>query len=244
MGIDETVENNFLTNRYNHAQLEPTRRFLRFLIKTIGFTLLAKLDRFEGIENVPRHGPAILMINHIALIDPIVVIHILPRNIVPLAKVEVYNYPVIGIFPRMWKVIPVRRDELDRRALQQMYDVLNAGEIILVAPEGTRGDALQQGKEGVAYVGSRSHVPIVPVAIQGTHGYPALRFTKAWKGPGAYIRFGRPFRYRMEFEHAGRDQLRMMTDEAMYMLASLLPPESRGVYKDLSRATMETIEWA
>ena len=240
----EQIENNKLpAKRYSHARLEPQRRLLRFLIKVIGFGLLAKLDRVEGIENVPRHGPAILMINHIAFIDPIVVMHVLPRNIVPLAKVEVYSYPGIGIFPRIWGVIPIKRDELDRRALQQMFDVLNAGEIVLVAPEGTRGDKLQIGKEGIAYVGSRTQVPIVPVAIQGTQGFPALRFSEPWKGRGAYVRFGRPFRYRPEFKRAGLENLRKMTDEAMYILASLLPPERRGYYSDLSQGTMETIEW-
>jgi 1-acyl-sn-glycerol-3-phosphate acyltransferase len=228
---------------YNHARLEPQRRILRFLIKVIGFGLLTKLDRVEGIEHVPSRGPAILMINHIAFVDPIVVMHVLPRNIIPLAKVEVYNYPGIGIFPRIWGVIPVKREELDRRAIQQMFAVLNAGEIILVAPEGTRGDALQIGKEGIAYIGSRTQVPIVPVAIQGTRGFPALRFSKPWKGRGAYVRFGRPFHYRPEFKHAGLEKLRHMTDEAMYILASLLPPEQRGYYHDLSQGTMETIEW-
>jgi hypothetical protein len=41
----------------------------------------------------------------------------------------------------------------------------------------------------------------------------------------------------------GRDDLRKMTDEAMYILAGLLPPHRRGVYADLSNATQETIEW-
>ena len=144
---NEQSENDKLQSKsYNHTRLEPQRRILRFLIKVIGFGLLAKLDRVEGIENVPARGPAILMINHIAFIDPIVVMHVLPRNITPLAKVEVYSYPGIGILPRIWGVIPVKRDELDRGAIQQMYAVLNAGEIVLVAPEGTRGDELQIGK--------------------------------------------------------------------------------------------------
>jgi 1-acyl-sn-glycerol-3-phosphate acyltransferase len=228
---------------YNHARYEFRRRFLRFLIKYIGFTLLAKLDRVEGLENVPSSGPAILMINHIAFIDPIVVLHVVPRNIVPLAKMEVYTYPVVGIFPRLWDVIPVRREEVDRRAVQQVLAVLGAGEIVLVAPEGTRSPQLQTGKEGVAYLASRSGAPVVPVAVDGTPGFPALRFTAAWKNPGAYVRFGRPFHYRSEFKRASHEQLRQMTDEAMFILAGLLPAHRRGVYSDLSRATQDTIEW-
>mgnify|MGYP001068820114 CR=1 FL=1 len=232
-----------MSETYDHASLEPMRGFLRFLIKWIGFTLLVKLDRVDGLENVPSQGPAILMINHIAFVDPIVVLHVLPRNIVPMAKTEVYDYPLIGIFPKLWQVVPVHREEVDRQAIKHALEILRAGEILLVAPEGTRGTALQEGKEGVAYLASRSGVPVIPVAIQGTPGFPALIFTQAWRTPGAYVHFGRPFRFRPEYRRADRELLRKMTDEAMYILAGMLPPARRGVYSDLSQATQDTIEW-
>ncbi|MFN3307855.1 MAG: lysophospholipid acyltransferase family protein [Anaerolineales bacterium] len=231
------------SQRYNHARWETQRRFLRFLLRTIGMTLLVKLDRVEGVENIPKAGPAILYINHIAFVDPIVVVHIVPRNIVPLAKIEVYDYPLVGIIPRLWGVIPVRREEVDRRAVQQILEVLHSGEIVLVAPEGTRRPALSQAKEGIAYLAARSGVPLIPTAIWGTVGFPALRIAPRWKQPGAQVRFGKPFRYRDDLKHPSKDQLRLMTDEAMYILAALLPPELRGVYSDLGKATQSTIEW-
>ncbi len=229
-------------NHYEHARYTAVRRALRFLLRYVGFTLLAKINRVEGEENVPASGAGILLINHIAFIDSIVVLNVCRRDIVPMAKIEVYDYPVVGVFPRMWGVIPVRREEVDRRAIQQSLDVLRAGELVLVAPEGTRGTELRQGKEGIAYLASRSNAPVIPVAIDGTIGFPALRFTGAWRTPGATVRFGRPFYFRPEYQHAGRDQLRLMTDEAMYCLSALLPPARRGYYSDLSRATLKTIE--
>ncbi len=228
---------------YDHTAWESRRKILRFLLRTVGFTLLAKVDRVEGIENVPKQGPALVMINHIAFIDPIVVMHVIPRNIIPLAKIEVYDYPVIGIFPKLWGVIPVHREEVDRQAVKQVLAVLKAGEIVLVAPEGTRGPSLSQGKEGIAYLASRSGVLVVPVAIEGTVGFPALPFSKRWRGLGARVRFGRPFRFRPGLRRPGREQLRVMTDEAMYILATMLPEERRGFYADLSQATQDTIEW-
>ncbi len=239
---------------YRHADWETRRRFLRFLIRWIGFGLLAKIDQVEGIENVPDEGPGILMINHIAFVDPIAVLNVLPRNIVPMAKVEVYNYPIIGIFPRLWGVVPVRREEFDRRAIQGALDILKAGEIILMAPEATRSQALQKGKEGVAFIASRAGVPVIPVAIDGSPGFPALRFTKRWSQPGIHIQFGRPFRFRKSYSpadksseeersSAGRPSLTQMTEEAMYILARLLPEYRRGFYSDLSKATEETIEY-
>src|SRR4030042_5128046 len=136
---------------YIHSRYEPRRRICRFLLRTIGFTLFAKVDQVVGSEKVPLKGPAILMINHINFIDPFVVLNALPRNIVPMAKVEVYSYPLVGIFPRLYGVIPVQREEIDRRAIQGALDVLQAGEVILVAPEAHRGPGLRQGKEDAAF---------------------------------------------------------------------------------------------
>lgn len=232
-----------VASKYDHAKWEMPRRFLRFLLKYIGFSLLAKVGSVEGIENVPAKGPAILMYNHICLIDTMLIMHVLPRNIVPMAKVEAYDYPLIGMVPKMWGVISVRRGEIDRKAIQQALDVLKAGEMISIAPEGTRSPQLITGKEGVAYLASRSRVPVIPVAITDTRGFPTYPFSKRWRGPGGHVRFGPRFCYKSDYLRANRAQLRQMTDEAMYILASMLPPEQRGVYQDFSQATQETIEW-
>lgn len=232
-----------LQTGYIHARYQWRRNILQFLIRHIGFGLLAKVSKVEGTENVPKAGPGILMINHIAFIDSLVTLNYAPRNAVPLAKIEVYNYPLIGIFPKLWGVIPVTREGVDRGAIRMALEVLEAGEMILLAPEGTRGPALQQGKEGVAYLASRSGAPIIPVAITGSKGFPAVRFfSRRWKGPGANVRFGQPLFVREAYRQARREDLRKITDEAMYVLAAMLPPEHRGYYADLPAATQDSLE--
>jgi 1-acyl-sn-glycerol-3-phosphate acyltransferase len=64
---------------------DKSRRFLRFLLRYLGFTLLIKLDRVEGLENVPAEGAAILLINHIAFVDPIAVLRN-PSQHYPVSK--------------------------------------------------------------------------------------------------------------------------------------------------------------
>jgi len=231
------------TRGYNHAEWETKRNVLRWLLRVIGLPLLARVDSVEGVENVPTEGSAIIMINHMSFIDPFIVANPLPRNLVALAKVEVYNYPVVGIIPKLLGVIPVKRNEVDRHAVQSCLEVLRADEMILLAPEGTRGPALRQGLEGVAYLASRSGAPVVPVAVDGTEGFPALRFTRRWRQPGGRVRFGRPFRYHPDLRRAKTQTLRQMTDEAMYVLAAMLPENRRGFYGDLSKVTQETFEW-
>lgn len=228
---------------YDHARLEPRRKVLRFLIRHIGFTMLARLGSVQGLENVPPSGPLIIIMNHLSFVDSFVVLHLCPRNLVPLAKAESFDYPVVGIFPRLWGAIPVRREEADRRAIQGALDVLSAGETILVAPEATRNTCLQQGKVGVAYLAVRSGAQVLPVALDNTPGFPCLPFSPRWRGPRIQAQFGRPFRYRSDLGRPNHTLLRQMTDEAMYILSGMLPENRRGVYADLSQATQETIEW-
>lgn len=232
--------------RYRHAEREATRRVLRWLIDNIAWRFLARVDkaRIVGLENLPATGPGILMINHIAFVDPIVVLGNLPRNVVPMAKAEVHNYPVWGVFTRLWDVIPVRRGELDRRAIEKALAVLAAGEVILIAPEATRHAALGQAREGIAYLASKSGAPIIPTAVFSTPGYPTLLGPWNKHLPGAYFHLGRSFRYKTIPGRMPRERLRLMTDEALYVLAAMLPEHRRGHYADLSKASMETIEWA
>jgi len=228
---------------YRHDRHALGRAVCRTLLRTIGFTLLAKIDRVDGMEHIPASGPAILMMNHIAFIDPVVVVYVTPRDIVPLAKVEAYSYPLVGIFPRLWGVIPVQRHGIDRHAVQHALQVLDSGEILLVAPEGTRHKALHSPREGAVYLATRSGAPIIPVALEQTSGFPTIPFSKRWWGPGARVIFGRPFGFLAHYRHARGETLSRLADEAMYILAGMLPENRRGIYADLNRATGEGIEW-
>ena len=232
-----------VNGEYNHAAWKRNRTFLRFLLKTLAFTLLVRLESVEGLENIPNEGPAILLMNHIGWVDPIVLVHVVPRNIVPLGKIEAFEYPIIGIFPHLWGAIPVQRGGFDRRAVQSSLEVLKKNEIILVAPEGTRNPELQPGKGGFAYLASRSGAPIIPVAIEGSPGYPVIRYSRRWRESPISVKFGKPFVYREKYRQAGREELKQLADEAMYNLASLLPENRRGYYADLSKSTHETFVW-
>ena len=226
---------------YDHERLEGRRKILRWLLHQVGYRLLARFGRAENLDYLPANGSAIVIFNHIAFIDPIVVLSVLPRNAVPLARHDVFGIPGWGIFPRLWGVIPIRRQEVDREALRKMLAVLEAGEVLLVAPEGTRHPSLQRAKAGLAYLATKSGAPIVPVAIEGTKGYPKLIVGRS-DLVSITVRLGRPFRYKDLDGRLNRDRLRTMTDEAMYVLAGMLPEDRRGVYSDLSRATTHTIE--
>jgi 1-acyl-sn-glycerol-3-phosphate acyltransferase len=228
---------------YDYKSYAWSRRLCRLAMRA-AFPILAPIRSIKGLENIPSSGPALLCYNHINLIDPILILHVLKRDAVPLAKIEVMSYPVVGVFPRLYGAITVRRGEVDRRALKLSADVLRQGEMLVVAPEGTRGDALIKGKAGTAFLAyNAGSPPIVPIGIDNTIGYPTYPFSRRWRQPGADIAFGRPFRFRMGASRPSREEMERMTDEMMYTIAALLPPHRRGVYADLTKATQETLEW-
>jgi 1-acyl-sn-glycerol-3-phosphate acyltransferase len=217
----------------------------RVLLTSLHFGMWLWLDvELQGWENVPRTGPVIMMINHIAFLDPVILTGLMPRPMVSLAKIESYEGKVLGPLLRSFDSIPVNRGAADLQALRSVLDALQAGLAVLIAPEGHRSETggLGEAHEGIAFAAYRARVPIVPVGISGT---PAFKHNY-WKMKKTHVtyRFGQPFCLDPGGERATTEMLKQMTDEAMYQLAALLPPEQRGLYEDLDKATAKYVKFA
>jgi 1-acyl-sn-glycerol-3-phosphate acyltransferase len=176
------------------------------------------------------------MMNHIYFIDPVLVASLAPRFIVIMSKIENYQNPLLALVVRSYGTFPVRRGELDMAAIRTSLQVLGEGHGLLMAPEGTRSrtHTLQEGKDGMAWLAVRAGVPVVPVALSG-HEKLWSNLKRLRRTPMQVV-FGEPFGLRTTEQMPARPQLRRMTQEAMYRLAALLPPEYRGVYGDPSSA--------
>ncbi len=205
-------------------------------IRVLGRTLCRVHD--EELKAIPHKGPLLLVANHVNFLDvPIFYTHLIPRSVTGFAKIETWNNPALGFFFSLGGAIPIRRGEVDRTAIGHARDVLRSERILAIAPEGTRsGDGrLQKARTGVSVLALDSGAPVIPVAYYGgekfSHNLPRLRRTDF------YFRVGPPFRVRMEGGKLTRDVREQITTEIMYRLAALLPPEYRGYYADLSRAT-------
>ncbi len=222
---------------YRQEQLDARRGFLRdVLLRRIGFKLLVKAQ-IEGVENIPASGPGIIMMNHIAAIDPFVVVGaVTTRFIVPMSKEENYHNPLVALMARAWGAYPVRRGEVDRRALDSTIELLRQGRLVLIAPEGTRHPSLTEAKNGMTFVALHTDAVIVPTAVDGTDRFPAT--LKRLQRTPVQVRFGRPFRFRPSGQgRVPRAEMTAMTREAMLQLAALLPVHRRGEYRDLSPTT-------
>jgi 1-acyl-sn-glycerol-3-phosphate acyltransferase len=143
----------------------------------------------EGLENVPRSGPALLAFNHIAYLDPLAAAYVVDRaHRVPrfLAKSELFEDKKIGWVLRGAKQIEVRRGSKDApMALEHAFAALKRGELIVVFPEGTITTdpdlKPMRAKTGTARLALGSGVPVVPCALWGTANIWPKGHAKRWR---------------------------------------------------------------
>ncbi|MFN8375391.1 MAG: lysophospholipid acyltransferase family protein [Anaerolineae bacterium] len=221
------------------------RRLLRGFFRIPCFGLMWKVE-VSGQEHIPASGPTMLIMNHIASIDPFLAIGAVgKRFVIPMTKIENLDNPFLAPFIRMWGAYSIRRGEVDRKALLNSIELIKSGQLVLIAPEGTRTPTgLIQPKDGMTYVATKANAVVVPMGIsRGSIEWKEK--LKKLQRAHIHVNFGRPFRFRTEGrERIPRDELARMTDEAMYQLALALPdPDLRGIYSDMTKATTDTLEF-
>jgi 1-acyl-sn-glycerol-3-phosphate acyltransferase len=122
----------------------------------------------EGAERMPATGGAIVASNHRSNLDPLLVSLVTDRPLFYMAKRELFRGP-LGVFLRAIGQFPVRRGGADREALQAAGRVIDAGALLGMFPEGSRGSGrFDSIHPGLAFILLRTNCPVVPVAIMGS----------------------------------------------------------------------------
>ncbi|MEW2274499.1 lysophospholipid acyltransferase family protein [Streptomyces sp. SID685] len=134
--------------------------------------------RVLGAWKVPASGPVIFAVNHSHNIDGPMVMGVAPRPTHFLIKKEAFIGP-LGAFLTGIGQLKVDRTAVDRAAITQALDLLAAGGVLGIFPEGTRGEGdFASLRAGLAYFAVRSGAPVVPVAVMGSSDRPG-RLIKA-----------------------------------------------------------------
>ncbi|HET9853881.1 MAG TPA: lysophospholipid acyltransferase family protein [Methylomirabilota bacterium] len=190
--------------------------------------------RVEGADRLPVSGPFILASNHHNYLDGVVLGVAVPRPISFLVMPRVFRAtPLHPPFHRRIGSIPVALERPDPGAIKRVLQVLEAGRVVGIFPEGpfSQEGRLVGGRPGAAMVALRAGVPVVPAAIEGT--YEALRGRRFYlprRRPLA-VRFGEPIHFgrarRGPITRTERDDT---TRRIMSEIAALLrvPPAAAG----------------
>ena len=220
-------------------ELKAARRGFRWFARGLMKALLALLLRVElrGLENFPRHGPAVVVINHLGDADAALLLGLLPVDLEALGKLELRQFPVLGKLMDMYGIIWVHRGQPDRRAIRAALDGFAEGRVLVIAPEGRYSliHGLEQGTGGAAFLARKADVPIVPVALTGTENPRVYGNMRRLRRTQASLTVGVPFRLNGP-RGSSKDGWRLAEDTRRIMetLAAMLPPEYRGVYAEQS----------
>jgi len=198
---------------------------------------LCRIDDAQ-LARVPARGPLILVTNHTNILEvPLLYTHLLPRPVTCFVASNRWQNPFFRWLLDGARMIPLHRGEADVAALREGMRRLEAGEIVIIAPEGTRNrdGRLQRAKAGVVPFALRSAAPLLPLAYHGHEGFGDN--LRRLRRTDFHIVVGQPFRLETGGLRITHDLRQAIADEIMRHLARLLPPANRGVYADLGPAS-------
>ncbi len=152
--------------------MSRTYRLIGILSKPLLYGLFRL--RTEGLEHIPEGG-FVLAANHTSNLDPWALgLPLFPkRQLRFMAKSELFN-PILGPILNAGGAFPVRRGEGDLEAIRTAVELVRAGEVVVMFPEGTRRRKGLRKKfkprahTGAARIAIWAKAPLIPAAIIGT----------------------------------------------------------------------------
>jgi len=128
--------------------------------------------RVRHRERIPRIGPVVVVANHSAMIDGPLLYGLIGRPSSFLIKQEMFRGPLGWVLPWLGQ-LPVRRGAADRAPLLTAVRLLRDGGVVVVFPEGTRGEGdVANAQQGAAWLARAGGARMLPVAIRGTRRPP------------------------------------------------------------------------
>ena len=132
---------------------------------------------YTGKGKLPKHGPVILIHNHLSVFDEIAIAAYFPRNLVFISKPANFNIPIGGPWMRFAGFLPIKQGDIANGAeviATATRYAKEKGRSICVAPEGTRNKdfpnpLLLPFHAGTFNLVKDSGVPLVVMALQNTN---------------------------------------------------------------------------
>ena len=183
----------------------------------------------EGLENVPKKGPAIIAANHLSFLDSFFIpLVIKRRKMTYLAKADYFKSWKTSWFFKSVGQISCEREggEKSQQSLQIALEVLQGGKLLGIYPEGTRSPdgLLHRGRTGVARLALAAGVPVIPCGTSGIDKVmpKEAKFPRLRGRLPVSVKFGKALDFsRYAGQERDRFVLRSVTDEIMYEIMQL-----------------------
>lgn len=221
--------------------------------------------KIDGLENVPKEGPLIVIANHFSWFDAPLLTLSLPFQPAFMVASESQRFWFVRMFMHAFHGIPIWRGQVDRKALSEAIGRLKQGRVVAIFPEGgidprlterrARGEQIMEDdygfisrhdaqlthpEPGTAYLALQSQARILPVALLGTE--KILPNIMRFRRTNVTIRIGAAFGPLVVEpnlqKNERRRRLERLAEQIMHRVALLFPPENRGPYRNLNNETI------
>jgi len=146
-------------------------RFLAFVVGRIMYRL-----RVYGHDHIPTEGPVVLVANHVAFNDWLIMAGAVRRPARFVMDHRIAKTPLVSTLFRHGKTIPIAPAHEDAAVMEHAFvriaEELRAGEVVCIYPEGkiTKTGEMNPFKTGIERILRETPVQVVPVAIHGLWG--------------------------------------------------------------------------
>jgi 1-acyl-sn-glycerol-3-phosphate acyltransferase len=190
----------------------------------------------NGLNNIPNHGPLLILANHVSTIDSMLLLAHLPDTVEFVGPGDFKLLFPGNLIIKWYGLIPVKRSlQLDLSSLKAITEILKSGKMLGLFPQGgTWEKSIHDAKPGAAYLSMMTGSPMLPVGIGGA--YRSWDKVVRLQRPRLTVNIGKV----MPPVEAPREKskrtevLETAAYEMMQHVYELLPPEDQGWYDDLA----------
>ena len=149
-----------------------------FLMRFLVWLLIHSVYRLEkeGLEHIPEEGAAVLVCNHVSIVDALIIAAACRRPIRFVMDHRIFRIPVLNFVFRTGRAIPIAPAKEDPalrdRAYEEIARALERGDLVAIFPEGRITDTgeVYPFRPGIQRIVERTPVPVVPMALRGLWG--------------------------------------------------------------------------
>lgn len=157
-----------------------------FILRLIAWLLVSLVYRvkYKGLDNIPAEGPVVLVCNHVAFVDPAIVMGRVRRPTKFVMHHKIYNKFGMKFLFKAAKTIPIASAKVDPEMMEAAFASVKAaleeGDVVCIFPEGQLTPDGQVGpfKKGIERIIKETPVPVVPMALNNLWGSMFSRYAK------------------------------------------------------------------